>query len=211
MRRRGGSALLLGTVALAVVTPVTGVHATSVVAPAGCDGVTVLVAPPGVDDQVRCVAAGPTAGELFEDAGHDLTRVQRFPGAVCRVNGIPADQACVAMPPADRYWGFFHAAGPGWDYATMGVDSVVPEPGDSIALAWQDTEAPVAPSTLPATLGPESPGDSGPSAAGDVAGDAAGDAADERGDVGLPTGLSVLAVIVLLGGAVVLGVRRSRP
>ena len=28
------------------------------------------------------------------------------------------------MPPADAYWGFFHAADREWSYATLGVDSL---------------------------------------------------------------------------------------
>lgn len=110
-------------------------------------GVLVVVAASGAEEQADCVAqpGDRTAAELMEAAGYELTRVQRFPGAVCRVDGEPADQACVAMPPADAYWGFFHAEDGEWAYSALGVDALSPGPGEAVALAWQDTVSPVPP------------------------------------------------------------------
>lgn len=211
MSRPGLHALLLGIVALAVGAPMSSAQA---LPGSSCDEVTVVVAGSGGEEEATCVSAGParTAAQIFEDAGHALTRVQRFPGAVCRVDGFPAEDPCVAMPPADSYWGFFVGDGTDWSYATLGVDSVVPEPGDSIALAWQDTVRPVPPRSSSGALRPESPGDSGRSAGTDATADSTADAGTDAGtDSGLRTVVSALAVLLVLAGSAVLGVRRRRP
>ena len=49
--------------------------------------------------------AGKTAAAQFAAAGFALTRVQRQPGFVCRVEGKPAEDPCVNTPPTDAYWG----------------------------------------------------------------------------------------------------------
>lgn len=120
------------------------------------DGVLVVVAAPGGEEQADCVAqpGDRTAAELIEAAGYELTRAQRFPGAVCRVDGEPADQACVAMPPADAYWGLFLAEDGEWVYSALGVDALSPAPGEAVALAWQDTVSPVPPRDSFATSAP---------------------------------------------------------
>jgi hypothetical protein len=165
---------------------------------AGCPGVTVVVEPAQQQPQVACVPARreQSAAEVFEAAGHELTRVQRFPGAVCQVDAAPAEAACVAMPPADAYWGFFHAADTEWSYATLGVDSVVPVAGESVALAWQDTSTPVPPEESPAAPVPE-----GSSAPLPEAGDAGEGSAAGDGGALSPTvsAVVVLAVAAALG------------
>lgn len=70
---------------------------------------------------------------------HELTRVQQFPGAVCRVDNTPADAPCRNMPPEDAYWGLFWSDGSGgWTYSSQGVDSLTIPDGGSVAFAWQD-------------------------------------------------------------------------
>jgi len=81
---------------------------------------------------------GDTAASLFE-VDHDLTRVQQYPGAVCKVDNTPADAACQNMPPTDAYWGLFWSDGSGgWVYSSEGVDSLNVPDGGSVAFAWQD-------------------------------------------------------------------------
>lgn len=87
-----------------------------------------------------CVAdgGGENAGTIFE-VDHDLTRVQQFPGAVCKVDDTPADAACRTMPPSDAYWGLFWSDGDGgWTYSSEGVDSLEVPDGGAVAFAWQD-------------------------------------------------------------------------
>ena len=63
--------------------------------------------------QTGCVAdgAGDTAAELFPAAGFSLSYVQRQPGFVCRVEGVPAEDPCVNTPPADAYWALYWSDG----------------------------------------------------------------------------------------------------
>jgi hypothetical protein len=116
-------------------------------------GVSVVVDASGLGGGLvtSCVpdGGGDTAGALFE-VHHDLTRASQFPGAVCRVDGAPADAECRNMPPTDAYWGLFWSDGSGgWVYSSEGVDSLnVPE-GGSVAFAWQDGGAQDAPGVAP--------------------------------------------------------------
>ncbi|MGZ8745192.1 MAG: hypothetical protein ACXWXO_19930 [Nocardioides sp.] len=105
-------------------------------------GVSVVVDASGLGGGVvtSCVAdgGGDAAGALFE-VHHDLTRASQFPGAVCRVDGAPADAECRNMPPSDAYWGLFWSDGSGgWVYSSQGVDSLDIPDGGSVAFAWQD-------------------------------------------------------------------------
>ncbi len=105
-------------------------------------GVSVVVDGTGLGGGVvtSCVAdgGGDTAASVFE-VHHDLTRASQFPGAVCRVDGAPADAECRNMPPGDAYWGLFWSDGSGgWVYSSQGVDSLDVPDGGSVAFAWQD-------------------------------------------------------------------------
>ena len=121
-----------------------------------------------------CVAdgGGDSAGTILE-VHHDLTRVQQFPGAVCKVDGTPADAQCQTMPPTNAYWGLFWSDGSGgWVYSSEGVDSLdIPE-GGSVGFAWQDggdrdqpgiapPQAEDEPSSSPSPSGGSSGGSSG--------------------------------------------------
>lgn len=120
--------------------------ASSRAACSGTSGVTV-----GVDFhelgggvQVRCEPGGgdDTAAKLFPAAGFDLTYVQRFPGMVCRVSGVPADDPCVDAPPADAYWGLWWSDGTSgkWVYSSLGVASLTIPAGGYVAFSWNDSK-----------------------------------------------------------------------
>lgn len=168
-------------------------------AASSCGGVAVVVDPPRADTSVSCVDPdSDSAADLFEKAGRELTRVQRFPGAVCRVDGVPAGQPCVAMPPADAYWGFFVSDGDTWEYSSLGVDAVTPEPGQSIALVWQDTAEHQEPDVAPSAAG------RGPQAPAEGA-----STAESEPVVSVQT-LVAASLVVVLGGAAVVVARRRR-
>ena len=138
--------------------------ATSQAAACESGGVTVVVdysRSGGSGTETTCVVAGggDTASELFGAAGHELTRVQRQPGAVCKVDGLRTQDACVNMPPADAFWGLFWSDGDGgWVFSQEGVDSLnVPE-GGSVAWAWQNGGGYDYPGTPPASQ-PQQPDD----------------------------------------------------
>lgn len=108
----------------------------------GDTGVSVVVDGSGEQGGVRtsCVSdgGGDNAADLFA-VSHTLTRVQNFPGAVCKVDGLPADANCTRMPPADAYWGLFWSDGSGsWSYSSEGVDSLDVPDGGGVAFVWQD-------------------------------------------------------------------------
>lgn len=81
---------------------------------------------------------GKTAATIFTDNGFPLTFVQRFPGAVCRVSGKPAEEPCVDMPPETAYWVLYWADGKGstWTYSSLGATSLRIPAGGSVAFSW---------------------------------------------------------------------------
>lgn len=97
-----------------------------------------------------------TAAQAFIETGVELSESQAFAGAICRVDGYPADgvvleydgdsytEDCVNMGPVWAYWGLFIDTGEGWGYAQEGAASQNVEPGEAIAFAWQfgDTAEP---------------------------------------------------------------------
>jgi hypothetical protein len=192
----------LNLLAVALLAPAIATFPAERVAAVGCEGALVVVVHPHGGKQSDCVSdpAGRTAAQLFEDAGHRLTRVQRFPGAVCRVDGVPSDQGCVAMPPVDAYWGFFETVEGSWVYATVGVDSVTPESGDGVALVWQDSADPVPP---PHTLATASAASTGADKHSGFQGQS-----DDAGSGGLPAWIAVAGAAVLLTMAVAAHRRR---
>ncbi|MFN8096885.1 MAG: hypothetical protein U0Q21_01140 [Dermatophilaceae bacterium] len=95
-------------------------------------GVTVLV-DFGATESTRCATGDPRTGlAALKTAGFTVAMVARFPGAVCRINGIPtpATDACVVMPPTTKYWSYWHAQRGGtWTYSTTGAGTYDPKPG----------------------------------------------------------------------------------
>jgi hypothetical protein len=154
---RGPVRIVLGTLLLALALAGVGL------APAPAGATSGYCTGPGVDVVVdfgalgggvqKYCAAGSgsrTAQSAFDAAGVDLTFVQRFPGAVCRVQGKPAGAGCSNMPPADAYWGLFFSHGSGWTFSSQGVVSLRVSSGDTVAFAWQASSGTRRPATSPA-------------------------------------------------------------
>jgi hypothetical protein len=94
---------------------------------------------------------GESAARLFRDVGLALTSVQRQPGFVCRVSGLPEQDPCVNTPPADAYWSLWWSDGSSdsWSYAATGVDGLEVPDGGSVALVWDGRPGEVTPVTPP--------------------------------------------------------------
>ncbi len=166
---RLGSVLAAAVLAVATtVLPGLSVAPAEAAACTDAGGVTVVVDPgslPGSLSQT-CVGGSGKAAGLFGSAGHTLTRVQRFPGAVCKVDGEPADSSCVNMPPTNAYWGLFWSDGKSgsWVYSSAGVDNLDVPAGGSVALAWQSSSSRRNPAVKPPDhdgSGADDPGGSG--------------------------------------------------
>ncbi|MBF4769152.1 hypothetical protein ISU10_15395 [Nocardioides agariphilus] len=118
-------------------------------------GVSVVVEPGGLGGgvQVACISSGGgrSADRLLKDAGHTLTYVQRFPGFVCRIDGLPADDPCVNTPPADAYWGLWWSDGKSgtWSYSSLGASSLEIPAGGYLAMVWDGSSGGVRPQTDP--------------------------------------------------------------
>ena len=62
---------------------------------------------------------------------------------MCRINGYPASDPCVRMPPAGAYWAFFHAKrGGSWAYSSSGVASYNPAPGSVVGFRFGSGQQP---------------------------------------------------------------------
>lgn len=98
----------------------------------GTSGVTVVVQFPD-HTEVACAPGDPSSGfDALDRAGFDATRVVKFPGALCRIDGVPDASAdpCQNMPPASAFWKYFHAKpGGSWVASTDGADGYNPKPG----------------------------------------------------------------------------------
>lgn len=161
--RRGGAlrALLTGVVAGLATAPawlVWGPASPAVAAPCtGPSGIEVVVEYDALGRTTArdCAAPGGdrTAAALFERTGHPQVQVQRYPGAVCRVDGLPGATGargtnCVDMPPAHNYWALFWSNGSGgWVYSQLGAYSLEVPEGGKVAWVWQDSGARNTPDT----------------------------------------------------------------
>lgn len=138
-----GSALLLSVV-VALVGPLAGPATAAVCGPG--DGVSVVVDARGVGGSLSSACDAGGAGDVGSDivprAGYPLEYVQRQPGFVCQVSGLPSSDSgpCQRTPPADAYWGLFWSDGKSgtWSYASVGIRGLRIPAGGSIGLAWQD-------------------------------------------------------------------------
>ncbi|MGA8845163.1 MAG: hypothetical protein WB471_00935 [Nocardioides sp.] len=97
---------------------------------------------------------GRTASQLLGRQGVSLTYVQRQPGFLCSLDGVPADDACVNTPAEDAYWSLWWSDGSaaGWRYASTGVDSLAIPDGGSLALVWDGVAGNVVPTTPPGAI-----------------------------------------------------------
>ena len=126
--RLAGAAAASG---LAIAGLVVAAAPASAAACSGTTGVTVVV-DTGSSISTKCASGDPSSAlKALTSAGFSLTYPQQFPGSVvCRINGYPASDPCVRMPPGDAYWAFFHAKrGGSWVYSSSGVASLQPRPG----------------------------------------------------------------------------------
>ncbi|MGD9960906.1 hypothetical protein [Nocardioides sp.] len=119
----------------------------------GAHGVTVVVDANQVGGtQVGCASGGGrTATSATTAAGFALTYVQRSPGFVCRIAGVPAADPCVNTPPSDAYWGLFwnDGKGGGWVYASLGAGSLSVPDGGYVGWSWQGGGARTSPGVSP--------------------------------------------------------------
>ena len=151
LTRAGAPALAVALVAVASPVLLAPAPATAATCGAG-GGVSVVVDYNSLGGGVAtgCVAGGggDTASSLFTAAGHPLTRAQRQPGFVCRVDDVPADDPCVDAAPADAYWSLWWTDGKSgtWTYSSLGVDSLKVPEGGSVAFSWDDVEGSAPPS-----------------------------------------------------------------
>jgi hypothetical protein len=122
----------------------------------GSTGVTVVVeyGAVGSGTSTGCAAdgGGQTADRLLKATGHALTYVQRFPGFVCRIDGLPGDDPCVNTPPADAYWGLWWSDGKTgeWSYSSLGAGSLAIPAGGYVAMVWDGSTGTVRPQADPA-------------------------------------------------------------
>ncbi len=133
---------------LLLVVGVVAPAATSTAAGGACpdaNGVTLVVdfRSLGGEMIVRCAVGEIDDGfHALRAAGIDHDQPVRFPGMVCRVEDLPADEPCQGAPPADRYWGYWHADhGGDWTYANKGPGGRTPAPGSAEGWAFFSTAA----------------------------------------------------------------------
>jgi hypothetical protein len=107
----------------------------------------------GVQSVCDADGGGQSAWNLFEGNGFDLETVQRTPGFVCRVQGLPLpeDDPCVNTPPANAYWNLWWSDGKTgkWTYSSVGAASLTIPAGGSVALAWDDVDGQSTPGVAP--------------------------------------------------------------
>ncbi|MCY7397034.1 MAG: hypothetical protein LH468_12960 [Nocardioides sp.] len=138
----------------AVLTTVVNASPVQAAACDGLSGVSVVVdfrELGGGIGQECASTGGQNAADSFTAAGFPLTRVQQQSGFVCRVQGAPASDPCVDVPPATAYWGLWWTDGTStsWRYSSLGVDSLRVPDGGSVAFAWNAGQGTRPPSVAP--------------------------------------------------------------
>ena len=101
-------------------------------------GVTVVVTNPSGGTSVRCSHGDPGSGAAaLAGAGFAVTQVQTQPGFVCRIDGAPASDPCVRVPPTSAYWSYWYAQpGGSWTYSSAGAYGRDPAPGSVEGWAY---------------------------------------------------------------------------
>lgn len=141
-----------GSAAL-VVSPAARLAPAYAAACSGTSGVTVVV-DNGSSISTGCAAGDPSSAlSALQAAGHTTVMVQTQPGFLCRIDGFPARDPCVRVPPTTAYWAFFYAErGGSWVYSASGATSYNPAPGTVVGFRFDSGAAPhVAP---PAAVAP---------------------------------------------------------
>jgi hypothetical protein len=145
-------------VAAVLLTAAAGLGVSAPARAASCStahGVTVVVDPHelGGGAQAACDAGGSGKSALTQltDVGHQLTYVQRQPGFVCRIDGVPSSDPCVNTPPSDAYWSLWWSDGKSgtWVYSSAGAGSLTVPDGGYVALSWQGAGSKATPRVRP--------------------------------------------------------------
>ena len=107
--RLGLTALVGGLVLLAGPTvPAASAGTSSVASACGSlsSGVTVVI-DTGSSISTRCAGGDPASAMSALQTVASVVTPQRYPGSVvCRIDGYPASDPCIQMPPASAYWSF---------------------------------------------------------------------------------------------------------
>lgn len=153
MRRRTGHWIGAGLMGLAVIAAALP----AVAAPCpGSDGVTVVVDFGSLGGGVRtgCAPDPGTGFEALAGAGFAVTPVQANPAFVCRIDGLPGEDAedCVGIPPATGFWSYWTAVrGGDWRLAGTGAAGAVA--GD--VEGWSFSTGATAPPAFAVPAAPE--------------------------------------------------------
>ncbi len=110
----------------------------------GTTGVTVVVQFPD-HTSVGCAPGNPANGyDALTAAGFSTVLAQgNGAGALCTIDGFPANTGCHNMPPANAYWAYFHAKrGGSWSYSNDGGGSYDPTPGSVEGWRFGSGQAP---------------------------------------------------------------------
>lgn len=135
----------------------------------GCAGVTVIVETGDLevaDDPSGTVCVETDAAirgsDAIAEAGFTTVGTTAYPDdAVCRVNGVPAEdtdlpgdgggihhETCADFPPATAYWALWlKPAGGAWEYAPASLPGLDLNPGDSVQLLFTLDGAPATPAS----------------------------------------------------------------
>jgi hypothetical protein len=80
------------------------------------------------------VISGPA---FLRDAGYNIVGTQKYPTQIiCKLNGLPENDPCVTMPPADAYWAVLLENNNEWTWAQTGIDQVKLKNGQGIGLVY---------------------------------------------------------------------------
>ncbi len=155
-----GIASRVAAAALLAAAAYAGLPTTSAAYAATCSsagGVSVVVdfQQLGGGVQSACVSdgGGRLGSDLFTQAGFALTYVQRQPGFVCRVEGLPTAEQdpCVTTPDASAYWSLWWTDGTTgrWTYSTSNVGGLRVPDGGYVAFSWNTGSRPAPPGVTP--------------------------------------------------------------
>lgn len=101
---------------------------------------------------VRCSPnADPTTNprngvEALQDAGFALQGTAQYGLAfICKIESQPSNQTCQQTPPANAYWGYYHANGAGhaWTYSNSGAANRTVIPGGFEGWSFSNGSNPV--------------------------------------------------------------------
>ncbi len=161
LRLRRGAAAGLSALALAGAgLLLTAAPAQAAACTSTSSGVTVVVTNPSGGTSVRCSPGDPASGAAaLTGAGFSMTQVQTQPGFVCRIDGAPASDPCVRVPPTTAYWSYWYAQpGGSWTYSSAGAYGRNPAPGTVEGWAFGAGSPPsVAPPSVAAPAPPPAP------------------------------------------------------